>query len=364
VSFDIEEGQTIGLLGHNGSGKSTLLKCIAGILQPTSGEIRSRGRIAALLELGAGMQPDLTGRENIYLNGSILGLSKRDLQRRFDEIVAFSELEQFIDTQVRFYSSGMYVRLGFAVAVNVDPDILLVDEVLAVGDELFQRKCLERVKQFQRDGRTIVVVTHAVDTVRQVCDRAVVLDHGLMVADSNPGEAIRIFREHLHQTDAHLEEPVAELQDAPVVVPKPRSPLTIASVHLTSPGMGERTYIEPGEPLEVAVNWQAEEPVDDAIFVLSIYGQQGDLLFETSSRDLGVDPELLVGKGSATFAFSGIPLLDGTYMVSTGLTTVDGGRVYDWQEHQHHFEVMNPGRTRGVLQLPVECRLVTETTQP
>ncbi|MDQ1520210.1 MAG: type transport system ATP-binding protein, partial [Actinomycetota bacterium] len=148
IDLEVESGKTLGLLGHNGSGKSTLLKCIAGILQPTHGEIRTVGRIAALLELGAGFHPELTGRENVFLNGSILGLANREIEKRFDEIVAFAELEDHIDRQVRHYSSGMYVRLGFAVAVNVDPDILLVDEVLAVGDEAFQRKCLNRVRQF------------------------------------------------------------------------------------------------------------------------------------------------------------------------------------------------------------------------
>src|SRR5258706_14712053 len=178
IDVSIEEGSTVGILGHNGSGKSTLLKCVAGILQPNDGEIILRGRLAALLELGAGFHPELTGRENIYLNASILGLSKRDIAKVFDEIVSFSELDKFIDMQVRHYSSGMYVRLGFAVAVNVDPDILLIDEVLAVGDENFQRKCLERVAQFQRDGRTILFVTHAADLVRRICERALVLDRG------------------------------------------------------------------------------------------------------------------------------------------------------------------------------------------
>ena len=148
INMTIQEGETIGLIGHNGSGKSTLLKCMAGILQPTSGQIRTRGRVAALLELGAGFHPDLTGRENVYMNAALLGLSEKEIQAKFDEIVAFAELEEFIDNQVKFYSSGMYVRLGFAVAVNMDPDILLVDEVLAVGDENFQRKCLNKVRQF------------------------------------------------------------------------------------------------------------------------------------------------------------------------------------------------------------------------
>ena len=199
VDLEIDEGQTVGLLGHNGSGKSTLLKLIGGILQPTTGEIAVRGRVASLLELGAGFHPELTGRENVFMNGAILGLSQRELRRRFDDIVEFAELEQFIDTQVRNYSSGMYVRLGFAVAVNVDPDVLLVDEVLTVGDENFQRKCLDRVHELQRDGRTIVVVSHATDLMRRICDRIAVLDHGSLVSFEAPGEAIRLFREHLLQ---------------------------------------------------------------------------------------------------------------------------------------------------------------------
>src|SRR4051794_14848619 len=200
VDFDVEAGSTVGILGHNGGGKSTLLKGVAGILQPTRGEIVTRGRVAALLELGAGFNHELTGRENVFMNASILGLSRKDTERIFDEIVAFSELERFIDMQVRHYSSGMYVRLGFAVAVNVEPDILLVDEVLSVGDEAFQRKCLERVAQFQREGRTILFVTHAADLVRRVCERAIVLDHGELVSDSAPGEAIRTFRETLQHS--------------------------------------------------------------------------------------------------------------------------------------------------------------------
>ena len=192
------QGQTVGILGHNGSGKSTLLKCVAGILTPTPGQVRVRGRLASLLELGAGFHPELSGRENVYINAAFYGMGRRQIDRVFDDIVAFSELAQFIDEPVKHYSSGMYVRLGFAVAVNLDPDVLLVDEVLAVGDELFQAKCLSRIKQFQADGRTIVFVTHDAATVRQVCDRAIVINHAELVLDGAPGDAIRTFREHLH----------------------------------------------------------------------------------------------------------------------------------------------------------------------
>src|SRR5580658_3637865 len=176
VEADIYAGETVGILGRNGSGKSTLLKCIAGILQPSKGQIVVRGQLAAMLELGAGFQPELSGRDNIFLNGSLLGFSRKEIARRFDAIVEFAELDQFIDNQVKYYSSGMYVRLGFAVAVNVEPDVLLVDEVLAVGDERFQQKCLERVREFQDDGRTIVVVSHSADMLRQICDEILVVE--------------------------------------------------------------------------------------------------------------------------------------------------------------------------------------------
>src|ERR1700691_64061 len=211
VSLVAREGETVGILGRNGSGKSTLLKCICGVLQPTAGEVVVRGKLAGLLELGAGFQQDLTGRENIYLNGSMLGLSKTEVAKVFDDIVAFAELEHFIDNQVKFYSSGMYVRLGFGIAVNVDPDVLVIDEVLAVGDERFQRKCIDRVKFFQREGRTILLVTHSPDQVRSICDRAVVLSHGHLVGEGEPGEVVRIFREGL------MEEAPGMAPPAPVV---------------------------------------------------------------------------------------------------------------------------------------------------
>ena len=197
VSFSVGEGETIGVLGRNGSGKSTLLKCICGVLQPTAGQITVRGDLAGLLELGAGFQPELSGRDNVYLSASMLGLSRRKVDSVFDEIVAFSELEKFIDTPVKFFSSGMYVRLGFAVAVTAAPDVLVVDEVLAVGDERFQAKCMDRIRQFQSDGRTILLVSHNADQVRSLCSRAVVLEKGRLVADASAGEAVKVFREHL-----------------------------------------------------------------------------------------------------------------------------------------------------------------------
>src|ERR1017187_10477216 len=197
IDFKISDNETVGIVGQNGSGKSTLLKCICGVLQPTTGEIRLRGSLAALLELGAGFQHELSGRDNVYLYGAILGFSRKMVDAIFDDIVDFSELEQFIDTQVKFYSSGMYVRLAFAVAVNVNPDILVVDEVLAVGDERFQAKCIDRIRRFQQEGRAILLVTHSADQIRALASRAIVLESGLMIANGDVADSLRIFREHL-----------------------------------------------------------------------------------------------------------------------------------------------------------------------
>ncbi len=242
VNVEVNQGETFGVLGRNGCGKSTLLKCVAGILKPTSGEIRVRGSLAAMLELGAGFQPELSGRDNIFLNGSLLGLSRADIERRFDDIVAFAELEQFIDNQVKFYSSGMYVRLGFAVAVNVEPDVLLVDEVLAVGDAAFQRKCLDHVKKFQREGRTIVVVSHGTDTIRQNCERVMVMNHGQVITVDEPGEAIRAYLADL------LGVGTLEGSESGGIA---GNVFAIGTVRVEHGGDGSRTHMYPGEALTV-----------------------------------------------------------------------------------------------------------------
>lgn len=195
INIKIKPGESVALLGHNGSGKSTLLKTIGGILAPSTGHIEIRGRIAALLELGAGFHPDLTGRENIFLNAAILGMTKQEIQDTFEDIVSFSGIGDFVNSQVKFYSSGMYIRLAFAVAVHSNPDVLLIDEVLAVGDEPFQRKCLERIRQFQSEGRTILFVSHSAEQVREICTRAIVLDRGELIFDGDVNEGIKKLRE-------------------------------------------------------------------------------------------------------------------------------------------------------------------------
>jgi ABC-2 type transport system ATP-binding protein len=194
VSLTVQEGETLGLLGLNGSGKSTLLKLISGVLRPDTGSVRVRGRTAGLIEVGAGLHPDLTGRENVFLNGAILGMSEADVKRHFDSIVDFSGIEQFLDTEVKFYSSGMFLRLAFAVAVHTEPDVFLVDEILAVGDEPFQRKCLEKIHQLSAEGRTLVVVSHDLETVEKVCSRGVLLEKGHKIMDGDLRQTIDRLR--------------------------------------------------------------------------------------------------------------------------------------------------------------------------
>jgi ABC-2 type transport system ATP-binding protein len=340
VEFTVREGETVGLLGHNGSGKSTLLKCIAGILRPTTGSIRTAGRIAALLELGSGMHPDLTGRENVFLNGSILGLSRRDIERRFDDIVAFAEIGEFIDNQVKHYSSGMSARLGFAVAVNVEPNILLVDEVLAVGDESFQRKCRDRIKRFQREGRTILVVTHVPDLVRQMCDRAVVLDQGEMVIVGDPAEGVLAYRDALMRRGVSL----ADVETARILT----NAVKITDVRIEYPG-NSRGHVVSGQSARVVILYEAAEPIEDVVFAINIYDRQGNLLLGTNSELLGTDLGVVSGYGELAFELGTVPLLDGLYEVHVGVHSSDGGIEYDHRAGKDFLQVLNPGATIGLV---------------
>ena len=353
ISLDIEAGTTVGLLGHNGSGKSTLLKCMAGILQPTAGSVRTVGRMAALLELGAGFHPELSGRENVYLNGSILGLKKVEVERVFDDIVSFAELEAFIDMPVKHYSSGMYVRLGFAVAINVDPEILLVDEVLAVGDESFQRKCIDKVKAFQAEGRTIVVVTHAADLVRQMCNKAAALERGLLVAHGEPNEVIREFRERLLKAATPAEDMNPELARSELSPMWGRVKIADTRVVYAT---ADQLAAAPGEPMELVVTLDAPEPVDDVVVGIAIYNTMGWLVYGTNTDLQNVDLGRITGRRKISFHFDDVPLLDGTYAVTVGVHT-KGGLVYDSWEQLRRFEVAAPGRDIGIARLPVDIRV-------
>lgn len=291
VSLTIQAGTTVGLLGPNGSGKSTLLKLIGGIVSPSSGHIESRGRMAALLELGAGFHPDLSGRENVFLNASIMGLSRQETERQFAAIHEFSGIGDFIDTQVKFYSSGMFVRLAFAVAVHTDPDILLVDEVLAVGDEAFQRKCMERIARFRAEGRTIVLVSHSAAQVAELCDRGVVLKDGEVVFDGGTNDAIAALRDVLEGRR------VGELPP-----PEPVKPIEVARIEVLGAQGQSRKSFAVGESMIVRLHVEATESLPTWAAGFSIDTPTGQMVLATNTERLScaLGP---VGPGPATFDF-------------------------------------------------------------
>ncbi len=332
VNFSIAEGETVGIVGHNGSGKSTLLKCICGVLQPSSGEIRLRGSLAALLELGAGFQGELSGRDNVYLYGAMLGFSRKMVDRIFDEIVAFSEIEQFIDTQVKFYSSGMYVRLAFAVAVSVSPDILVVDEVLAVGDERFQQKCIDRIKKFQEEGRSILLVTHNADQVRSLCDRAIVLDSGVMIADGQASEALRVFREH------QLED--AQANDVAG---------TQANINIDSVTTPSGTFeVRSGTGIHLDVNLSAENAYSGN-FMFEIFTRTGLLVSRSDPQASPVN--LKQGPNRIGLDIGALPLLDGIYDINVGIVDQRGSTVIAWKEQAASMQVVYEGRESGIVEI-------------
>ena len=342
IALDVGEGSTFGLIGHNGSGKTTLLKCVAGILRPTSGTIRQRGRLAALLELGAGFHPELTGRENVYLNASFLGLSRKQTDAAFDDIVAFAELETFIDNEVKFYSSGMLVRLGFAVAVHVDPDVLLIDEVLAVGDEAFQAKCLDRIRAFQREGRTIVLVTHALDTVIEICDRAAMLHHGELHAIGMPADVVREMRYVLlGVTDPNFvpEEGTREAE--------------IAEVQIVRPNGSSEGAILRGDPLTIVIDVRQNEPLDDLDVDFAVLdGATNHAVLDARTSRAGLDLGRF-DKKRVRFRIEGFPYEPGKYWVTVGLSDRSTGHLYHVQTQRYLFEVFDAPRVQELVEVPV-----------
>jgi len=340
VDLDIHAGTTVGLIGPNGSGKSTLLKTIGGILQPTSGTVERRGRLAALLELGAGFHPDLTGRENVYLNASILGLSQAQTDEYFDAIVDFSGIERFIDTQVKFYSSGMYVRLAFAVAVHVDPDVLLVDEVLAVGDEPFQRKCLDRIRSFQKEGRTIVLVTHALDQVVDLCDRAVVLEAGRVVVDGDPRLAARTLREDF-EVARQAEQKVEQAAE-------PHRQATVTAVRLLGSDGSAVKEVAPGDDLRVQVDIEAVGTLEDWVLGIGIDTPSGQSIYGTNTQLMGTRMDSLRGRGTFEVRLRNVNLGGGQYQVHGALAVWAGPEIHRLPQAAA-FTVESDGRSIGFI---------------
>jgi lipopolysaccharide transport system ATP-binding protein len=374
VSFQVPAGATYGIVGRNGSGKSTMLKCVAGITKPSSGTLSVKGRISALIELGAGFHPEISGRENVFINGIMLGLTKREVARRFDEIVEFAELEEFIDAPVKTYSSGMYMRLGFAVAVHVDPDVLLVDEVLAVGDEGFTHKCLDKFADFRRRGKTILLVTHSLALVERFCDEALWIDSGVARASGDPRRVVgayitdveRAEERTLAAGDARAQEHAATVatEDAPVADPVALSTspddmflategrwgsreVEIAGVTLVGED-GEAGHVfHSGERVTIVLGLDAKQPVQDFVFGIGLFNADGVCCYGTNTDVADLKSIELGGPGEARFVIESLDLVEGTYKLDVAVHKRDGV-PYDYHRLLYTFRVKSRTRDAGI----------------
>jgi len=354
VSLEVLQGETVGIIGPNGAGKSTVLKLIARVLEPTSGEIVTHGRVSSLLELGAGFHPDLTGRENVFLYGSLLGLSRRDMARRFDDIVDFSGIGSVIDVPVKRYSSGMYLRLAFSVAIHVEPDVLLVDEVFAVGDHAYQERCLRRIRELQRQGVTILFVSHSMETIKQMCSRAIWMSQGRVMADGRPE---RVIEQYLNQ--ALRREGTGPTQGDLGVRWGTRE-IEITHVSFLDPGGRECTGVPTGGPFHVRIHFVAHRRIERPVFGLAIYRNDGTHVNGPNTRLAGLPIEYVEGPGVVEYRVEKLPLLPGGYTLSVAVHDWEGLHAYDhW--HQAFPFVVEPGQTQevyGLVWMPARWRFV------
>ena len=362
VSFEVRQGSTFAVIGENGSGKSTLLKLVAGITRPTLGTLRVEGRVSALIELGAGFHPEISGRENVAINAMMLGLTRKQLERSYDAIVDFAELRDFIDAPVKTYSSGMYMRLGFAVAIHVDPDVLLIDEVLAVGDEAFTRKCLDKIAEFHRRGKTILFVTHSLGLVDKMCDDVLWLSHG---RTRGRGEPKRVVDEYLTYV-AGGEEALLRSRSgaqggdtASGAAPEAGSAggyragrwggreVEIKAVRLLDSRERERHVFVPGETLTLALAVVARQPVSDFVFGIGLFAADGTCVYGTNTDLEDFVPRRLEGEAEVRLSLEGLSLVEGTYLVDLAAHKRDG-TPYDYLRGQHSFRVKSRVKDVGV----------------
>jgi ABC-type polysaccharide/polyol phosphate transport system ATPase subunit len=376
VTVEVPAGQTLGVIGRNGSGKSTLLKLVAGITKPTTGAVRVTGRISALIELGAGFHPEISGRENVFINGIMLGLSRREVQRRFDEIVEFAELSDFIDAPVKTYSSGMYMRLGFAVAIHVDPDVLLVDEVLAVGDEGFTHKCLDKFSEFKRRGKTILLVTHSLGLVERFCDEALWMDAGRKKAIGDPKRVVGAYvtdverseEAQLASADAKAQEAATAISpDDPASAVLPDHPIEtaeapadmfrategrwgsreieIADVQLMTEDGTPGHVFHSGAPLTIAIRVRAPLPMEDFVVGIGIFNAEGVCCYGTNTSIEELRSVKLHGDATVTFAIESLDLVEGTYKLDAAIHKFDG---YPFDYHRLLYTFRVKSRTKDV----------------
>ena len=372
VSFDIPAGKTFGIVGRNGSGKSTMLKLIAGIGRPTEGTVIVQGRVSALIELGAGFHPEISGRENVYINGMMLGLTKREVAARFDEIVAFAELEDFVDAPVKTYSSGMYMRLGFAVAIHVDPDVLLVDEVLAVGDEAFTHKCLDKFAEFRRRGRTVLLVTHSLDLVTRFCDEALWLDAGVARLQGDPKRVVDAYLLDVAGVENQtLEEegvgralsgsPGGPEGSAPQTTPSDMSKaiegrwgsreVEITTVEFVGRAGHAAHVFQSGDPVDIRLQVRAREPVTDLVFGVGIFNADGLCCYGTNTDIEGAASGAMSGDGQVTFTIDRLDLVDGSYKVDVAAHRKNGA-PYDYHRLLHTLRVVSAVKETGIFRPP------------
>lgn len=354
VSFSVPTGTTLGVIGSNGSGKSTLLKCLTGILTPDRGTVSVKGRISALLELGAGFHPELSGRENVFLNGAILGLTRKEILGRFDDIVEFAGLSEFIDTPVKNYSSGMYVRLGFAVAAHVDPEVLLIDEVLAVGDESFQRKCAERIEQFRRENRTIVFVSHGLSQVEQLCEQVVWIDKGELKMIGPAGEVISAYQGQSHQGVRVQGEQGERWGSGEVVISK--------IVILDERGQ-ESSVLSTMEPATIVIDIESHMPVQDFVVGLRIDSLNGHRIWGSNSRRNGKALGRIDGSSTVRIVLPSVPLLEGVYDLTASVTDHTEMHPFDHWEKRIRFEVKQ-FKVFDIGDVHIDTQWAVEGTKP
>lgn len=359
LTFRIPAGRTVGVVGPNGAGKSTLLRLIGGIGRPDEGKVKVQGRVGALLDLGAGFHPDLTGRENVYVNGVIAGLTRHEVARRFDGIVAFAELEPFIDNPLRTYSTGMQMRLGFAVAAHTDPEILLIDEILAVGDLAFQHKCLDRIAQFQAQGCTIIIVSHSPTSIQQLCDEALWLRQGRLVAY---GPADVVAGQYVAEMSAETR------RRTPTVQPVLRTPagtelrinenrfgsleMEIVAVRLLDPAGQPVTELDSGDPLHVEIEYLAPEPISAPIFGVTISREDGQVCYDTSTEAMDLHLSTVQGRDRISFHVERLDLIGAQYYVDVGIYQHEWAYAYDYHWHVYPLVVRPTRGEKGILRPP------------
>ena len=387
VSFSVRHGETYGVIGPNGSGKSTLLKLIARIIQPTTGEVIINGSLSALLELGAGFHPDLTGRENIYINAAILGMKKRDVDKKLNNIIGFSELERFIDTPVKNYSSGMYMRLGFSVAINVNPDILLVDEVLAVGDQAFQAKCYKVIYDFMKRGKTIIIVSHDLDTISDLCSRVVFLRDGKLIDMGKPLAMVSEYRAYIEELDKKriIEQQKAERRKIfkTVIEKKSRiidgeeisklSSLSVNGEAINRFGSGDAEILNImlldgkdkeidfcgyGDDVNIVYEVLFKKEVEEPIFGIRITDHRGNIIYGTNSRLNKIRTGVFKKSDKAKVSFSfKISLMGGEYSVSPAVGYNDNKTYCDWVNDMFTINVIHKNVAEGLADLNLKINV-------